>query len=73
MVGPGGVSKIIEMDMPTMEDTTPVMHDVKITNLNLSVKRRAVAAGVINIATTKITPTALNEITMAKDKSIIKK
>lgn len=73
MVGP--VDKLYETDIqrPIIAEIAPILADVKIIFDNFLVSKYAVAAGVINIATTRIAPTVFNDTTVTKVKSNINK
>jgi len=75
IVGPGAMpppSEIANIN-PSTADKNPMNPDSMMTFFNLLDNNRAVEAGVINIATTKITPTARSEETTANESSSIRK
>ena len=73
IIGPGVVSYCIANIIPVTAEKNPKSDDIMRTTCNLLDSSSAVDAGVINIATTRIIPTALSEATITKDKMSIKK
>jgi len=61
------------INKPRIADSKPIIPEITNTFCNLSERSSAVDAGVINIATTRITPTVPKEATTAKESINIKK
>ena len=69
----GPVGKLLprkEKKTPSAADNTPRIIAKKIILLIRSTRRYAVAAGIINMAETRTTPTACNETTIAAARNI---
>ena len=71
--GPGVVSNIMAPTIPRIADMSPRSPDIRMTFFSRWLSNNAVAAGVMSMATTRITPTVRSAATTAKDRSSIKK
>ena len=73
MAGPGVVSQTIAQIIPNKAEMAPIEPEITNIHGNRFVSKYAVDAGIINIATTKITPTDCKDDTTAKLSNNIKK
>ena len=73
MAGPGGVFNQTATTIPTMADNIPIRPAIHSTRLRRWESKRPVAAGVISMATTRITPTVCRLATTAKLSRSIRK
>ena len=73
IAGPGGVFKTIALIKPRTAANRPKRPEMTSTLFKLLESKRAVDAGVISMATTRMIPTVCSEATMARETSSIKK